>query len=496
MSKHSSDSFLPSGAIPSPPLSEVPSTISQIQLPRRGPYSISPTGLTPPISNIYLRPSRSLQHQTPLSPPKSRSTSAEDTSASLVEDWRAYTGKLRSQIEGERAHMLADRARMEEVIAEERALWDNERAILKARIAELEAELEKMVAGTPSLSPPLSQRERPGGHALQGTQNITGPDSNHTRSLDNESARSAVPQESGRNADGSPFYAPAPRNPSRTFELSEINPLRVDTIFEARESPIRVTSKELTPLDFRVQSPPATKSELKTITETPIESIDISRIQPDLEGVSIRTSALSPKFTAKILSPQGYSPSKRSPSLNPFDQEAKENLDPQPRDNSRSPTGRVKPDIQGMMLQPETRRLTLHAGHTPNHSISKLTDLLEESGGATPTQASTGYHPLHHPSTVDGDSTEEESGDVELSGPLGLINEAVKDDAFITQLVEKLDEVKKSEEFSLSSETMEIAENSENTKETVEKGNVDVDDDMPPLRLKPSLNFGRPIGRM
>ena len=407
-----------------------------------------------------------------------------------MEDWRAYANKLRTQIAGERAHMLADRARMEEVIAEERALWDNERAILKARIAELEAELEKTPRGAPILSPLLSHLEKPRGQVQQRPFTVLSPGSSHTGSSESGSASSktVVPQESGRNADGSPFYAPAPRNPSRTFELSDGSGLRVDTIFEVRESPIRVTSKELTPMHFGVQSPLSSSKVLKPIVETPVESIDISRIQPDLEGVSIRTSALSPEFTAKILSPIDDS------RLSPLgDRNVKENHDPPLRERSVSPSGRLKPDIHGLMQQPETRRLTMHAGHTPNHSITKLSDLLEESGCATPTQENAGYNPVHQSSTLADSDAQEESGDVELSGPLGITNEPAKDDAFIAQLVEKLDEVKKSEEYSPSSESIDSRSSAD---DIIEEEKADGEDDMLVLRLKPSLNFGRPIGQM
>ena len=498
MSKQPSDSFLPSGAIPSPHPFEPPSSLLQTQDQRSDPEYTPPISVTSPSSDRYLRPFRSLPSQKrPLSPPRSRSTSAEGASANLVEDWRSYTNKLRSQIAGERAHMLADRARMEEVIAEERALWDNERAILKARIAELEAELGKASSGVPLLSPPLSQREQTGGQIQHAPMTVTSPvGSNHTGSSGaiSSSSRPAVPQESGRNADGSPFYAPAPQNPSRTFELPDVAALRVDTVFEARESPIRVTSKELTSLDFGVQSPPTSNSDLNPIPEPPVESVesvDISCIQPELDGVSIRTSALSPEFKAKILSP--HDDSRLSPNFSLGDRNAKENHDPQPRERSVSPSGRLKPDIHGLIQQPETRRLTMHAGHTPNHSISKFADLLEESGGATPTQENIGPNPVHHPSTVDGIDTQEDSGDVELSGPLGLTNESAKDDAFIAQLVEKLGEVKKSEEFSPSSESIDSSSSAE---EIIEEAKADVDDDGPALRLKPSLNFGRPIGQM
>jgi len=72
----------------------------------------------------------------------------------MIEDWRAYTKKIREQAEGERKHMAQDRERIQEVQAEERALWDTERTALMGtitdqnrRIAELEREVESLRSG-------------------------------------------------------------------------------------------------------------------------------------------------------------------------------------------------------------------------------------------------------------------------------------------------------------------------------------------------------------
>jgi len=71
----------------------------------------------------------------------------------MIEDWRAYTKKIREQAEGERKHMAQDRERIQEVQAEERALWDTERTVLMGtiteqnrRIADLEREVERLKA--------------------------------------------------------------------------------------------------------------------------------------------------------------------------------------------------------------------------------------------------------------------------------------------------------------------------------------------------------------
>jgi hypothetical protein len=381
--------------------------------------------------------------------------------------------------------MMADRARVEEVMAEERALWDKERDILKARIAELEGLLEQR-SGSGTFAPVLHHKHSSTNMRGQQTIGLTSPPSNAasvTGSIDR-----AVPQESGRNADGTPFYAPAPRNPSRTFEASETSELRVDSISAPRESAIRVTSKELTSSDFGIQSPPNAGSshDLETIPETPTETIDISHIQPELEGVAIKASAVSPTFAAKVLSP-AYSPAKLSP-----------NTKPPPRDTtSLSPlntTDNLAPlKTLEIASQPENRRLTMHAGHTPNHSITKFEFLGGSGGDETPTQEhheEATHRPdnIHRPSVAPGFDGPADP-DPELSGPLGLTNDSTVDDPFLAALVEKLEEAKKSEGNSPSTES-EVSLRSE---EVIEEGEKD---DGPPLRLKPSFNFGRPLGSM
>lgn len=391
--------------------------------------------------------------------------------------------------------MAADRARMEEVMAEERTLWDTERAMLKARIAELEAKLERRGGGNP-LPKPVSNRPAVGNNAIS----VASPGSaavSVTSSIESSSSRT-VPQESGRNADGSPFYAPAPRNPSRTFDSSQARELRVDSITAPRESAIRVTSKELTSSDF-IQSPPSTH-DLDAIPEISTESIDISHIQPELEGVAIKASAVSPTFAAKVLSPH-YSP-RLSPDTKPPPSDATNRVRSPSKEDQQKKTLEV-------VLQPENRRLTMHAGHTPNHSIFKFPFLGDgsESGNATPTQK---QHKLieypeshmHRPSIaqieyqVEQNEEEEacDHGDKELSGPLGLTNESTKDDVFLAQLVEKLEEARKSECVSPSPESI-------SSKESEDRGSnpqddEDEKDEGPPLKLKPSFNFGRPLGSM
>jgi hypothetical protein len=426
---------------------------------------------------------------------------------------------------------------MEEVMAEERSLWDQERNILKARISQLEQALENRgrvasvrgsVRGSRDTSmnrivPGMTQRQSIQQQALT----FTSPGSNAvsvTGSVDGMPSKAAIAQESGRNADGSPFYAPAPRNPSRTFSSSSLpsDTLRLDDIPAPRESAIRVTSKELTSSDFGPQSPPThahRESALNTIPEMEAEkvvapeSIDISLIQPELEGVSIRASAVSPTFVAKVMSPE-FSPTKLSPNIKPPGRDvnsAPVSRSGSVRDQDGKENGKGKLDIDVVMNHPVNRRLTMHAGHTPNHSISKF-DFIE-SGSATPTQetsdsqSNTHHEHIHRPSVAHFDGAEEERDfddangeDKVLTGQLGLTNEKHKDDVFLAQLVEKLEEAKNSEGVSpsesMSSRSDEGGPQSNRARMRDGEGKDKEADDGPPLRLKASSNFGRPLGRM
>jgi hypothetical protein len=421
----------------------------------------------------------------------------------MVENYRNYTATLRSQFEGERAHMAADRDRMCEVMEEERALWDEERKWLKQKIKELEMLVENKRS---DVSSSHLVNQKPISHPRIPSCSSNGGSVDSVRS---------VPQESGRNADGSPFYAPAPRKPSRTFDTSS-SVLRVDDITAPRETPIRVTSKELTSSDF-IQSSSHSRSHvhehMSSIQEASHETIDIQHIQPELEGVAIKASAVLPTFAARVLSPR-RSPPKLSPEL--------------------SAPGRLSPEDKERMTieivkQPENRRLTLHAGHTPSHSRSFPIIEKDESGNATPTQEHHNpepkdkhvqqpyvsepvqqeephqQHSMNHLPAVaeaeDENETEHDNGDKELSGPLGLSHNLLANEDFLDQLNKKLEVVARSRDHSPSTSSQASGENSSSSSKPRRHRDDDDDEDdekdeAPRLKLKPSMNFGRPMGSM
>lgn len=488
--KYLSNAFLPSGGVDCKPFRpsnrSTPSVTSPLTAPR------------PP--SDYM----STQNK-PLSPPQSRSPSAENNSAAMVEDWRSYTATLRSQFKGEKAHMEADRKRMEECMDEERELWELERSYFVAQVAELEAKIESL-----QLQVKYANRSPPGSQAMSTSTSTSGtlPRSaaHYSRKLSNSSHASHAssqdipPQESGRDETGAPFYAPAPQNPARTW-TSDANNMRLDAL-TISETDIKVTAKELTPSDFKHTSPGS--GALSPIQESSTPSIDISYIQPDLEGVSIKATAINPTFVAKILSPVTSPtgpPSRPEPIvLDETTNSSNPSRPPLSRSTS-SPEGRAIKTLE-VVSAPENRRLTMNAGHTPNHSLTKLTWLKEDDGEATPKatlpvtfkgaidrRASLALSLVSVPDDDEVEADEEENGDRQLSGPLGLVGDAAVDNPFLAALTEKLEEVKRSSEPASprGSETSLDEDDEDDEDEVLE---------MPKLKIKSSLNFGRPMGRI
>ncbi|APA10876.1 hypothetical protein SS1G_03460 [Sclerotinia sclerotiorum 1980 UF-70] len=499
----------------------------------QGPTSFFP----PPTSSPGQYKHHSPLSDIPISPPHTRSASAENTAAQLIEDFRRYSHKLRDQYEGERAHILADRQRAIEVIAEERELWEKERGMLISRIRDLE---NRLVSKGEILSPTgvfnldlASFGFSPAGNMFTsptGVPIIKGPPkvtaspsgSGSTDSKKSSHGHQEIKQESGRNADGSPFYAPAPQNPTRTFS-TESESLRVEDIHAPRQTPIQVI-QELTPSDFvgssQYVSPEVADShhfnvhwEKDGSSNGDIigaDSIDISQIAPHLEGVPIKASAVDPVFVAQVLSPRSA-----SPRLSP---------------NVRPPGRDIGSTLGKAHLESENKRLTMYAGHTPNHSISRFSDLVKESQESEGDETPRGFSGhLHRGSlapipdederlALDGikpDEEDEEVHDRPLTGLLGLTNVPARDEIFLEALTEKLEEVKNSrpgsKETSPSASVgslspilemkrprnRSIGGGGEDGRGMEGEDDEDEDEDEPvevKLKLKSSINFGRPMG--
>ena len=394
---------------------------------------------------------------------------------------------------------------------EERQLWELERSYFVAQVAELEAKLDQMRSRADSLekrlqdgptSQPMSTSSSASGTIPRASKSF-GLRSLSSSSHDSSSSHYGA-QESGRDADGSPFYAPAPRNPTRTFGSTEASNLRIDSITSANENVIQVSNKAFKASDFERTTPGMEIYD--PIAEIPV-SIDISLIEPGLEGVSIKASAVHPTFAAKILSPV-TSPSDKVPAR-PDEHilgDASNGRTTLSRSSSNA-EDRTKNTLE-VANAPENRRLTMNAGHTPSHSITKI-PWLNDDGDATPRQQiihkgaidRRASMALSLVSVADDDDEEEEheDGDKELTGPLGLTNEPISDNPFLAALTEKLVEVQKSQPTSPSESD---AANSTSSSSTASLPNgkdeeeEEEEEEVPRMKIRPSMNFGRPMGSM
>lgn len=196
----------------------------------------------------------------------------------------------------------------------------------------------------------------------------------------------------------------------------------------------------------------------------------------------------------------------------------------------------------------ESRRLTMHAGHTPNHSLSLLPTMTATGGRSTTEQSRVGTPsaesgvaeqtddaitapPIDDPGlteirgepVIDTESYEptteghlQPSDDVPLKGPLMLKNLPAQDDIFFEQLNKKLESLSRGQDALpsvLQSEDEDLDAPSgpsgapgppeQRHAQVSQTGGFDGDDETEdgqnlepevPLRFKSTSNFGKPFG--
>ncbi|KAI1141044.1 hypothetical protein F5Y05DRAFT_376224 [Hypoxylon sp. FL0543] len=559
MTRMPSDSFLPSGAILDQNQRSVPfashlnghssaSVISPLSLP----HALSqlsffdeshPTNLSPrhyshsPSYSISPQPQQ--QHLSPrqssLSPAKDRAESSltspstapsatsprdnmsgqallsllqrrEEQNRRLLESWRA-----------ERAHLEASRARAEEVYKEERAIMDDERMLWIEEKAKLKQEISEWKRRVEAAE---KERDQMAG-LVKGTKG---------KFFDGAADIAVGSLRGGLGSPGAHSQSPSKfRSPSDGPSPSTLPHIYGSTMPE---------SKPFIPLDPRMQgTSPSMGSPQHQQNRVP--SIDIQEVIPELEGIRVKADAVQKTtFTdEKPLSPSA-GPKRLSPGAAAKQDSARLRI---------VPAELTKEALQA----PESDRLTMHAGHTPNHSIALsrlhtcestgVTNTVTSSGAATPTnqplegsqdkaQEESSYgHGIGvdgAPETskdleVQGKSEAHRAGpvpvlvpredDPELKGPLHLRNLPAADEPFLKALSDKLEQVKannlnptvlKDEQESVT-ETQGITEpQPEPTVGTGGDGAEDahqepdeVEEDIP-LKLKSTSNFGAPLGQL
>ncbi|KAI8627027.1 hypothetical protein F5Y19DRAFT_185992 [Xylariaceae sp. FL1651] len=485
--------------------------------PTRNPRSSSLSPTRRPMGSAITSPSMAPANPGVISPFGHLSP---QTTANLIQRREEHSRRILESWQAERAHLEASRARAEDMFREERALMDEERLIWADQKVKLEKEIIDWKQRTEAAESELAKLTNFLKNARSGA-------SNNSRSLDGAIEgtggcfRSGSPGSSG--AGGLP--AAKFRSPSDGLSPGSMPPGRGSTMPE---------SKPFVPLDPRMQSlSPGNVSPSQEQERIP--SIDINEVIPGLEGVRLRAPAIQKStFTdGRSQSPTTVS-GRGSPSTS----------------NRGSPTGESKAspaEITKEALQaPEHHRLTMHAGHTPNHSMSfsqlptvdstVAPNTAGSSGTSTPTlpkeqdisqnieeriqpQQPAESDPAQDSYTIAdvrndfnvGDEAILESSDEDLAlkGPLCLKNRPAADEVFLRRLSDKLEEVKANDirpsvltELSLSESTLEPT-NSKPSINTVDGGNdgscdnamEDIEEEIP-LKLRKSNNFGQPLGQL
>lgn len=385
-----------------------------------------------------------------------RSISADAASAPFhdqaVQRLVQQNARIREAWEAERKYLEANRERAEEVYKEERALmeeeraeWDTERAALFQEIGRLQQALG-LGGGSPLPNGmhPFSRTsfsnldQRGGGSG--GTSRIS-PNS----SLSSERTSQPGTQSNGQLAQNG--NSSLPMTGPRIMDLA---------------SPRSPNGPSAATPDFLK---PAEASETES---EPVPIVDVNEIHPELEGIPIKATSVKKATFTDTGSPNGSKTSSLSGS-------------PASSDQQRSPRVKKAQTLQ-VLAAKETERLTMHAGHTPNHSLSSLATVAS-SGTATATSNggdSTPTMPHEDGASSQGTATAGEDGapeltdpfpgvtdrhgnlladhpeptfepadDPELKGPLMVRNMPAHDEIFFQKLSDKLEEVRKDNEAAL-----------------------------------------------
>ncbi|KAB5546996.1 hypothetical protein GE09DRAFT_196678 [Coniochaeta sp. 2T2.1] len=459
--------------------------------------------------------------------PRSVSEGAAGGNSSHVQMIRRLiqqNGRIREAWEAERKYMEANRERVEEVYKEERALMEEERSEWEyekeALLKKIEL-LQQQVAGLCGYRGPkndVSAKTKP--RYGNADWNLS-PDSMRSSASSQGSALPA--QRNGGLPTGGDLLQRASSQQLQSISDAPHHPSNFGTNPTSRLSPsMQPESSPFIPMALNnngMASPPAEDA-------SPVPIVDVQEIIPTSEGIPIKASAVQrTTFSDGPHSPPASKPSSRTPSP--------------PADPSKLgvPGKTVKEETLQVLAADEVDRLTMHAGHTPNHSLSVLPTVTattaSSSGESTPTlqpgdmtdsnATASAAEPTDPPNTRksetrDGHSDYPEEAvldagpeDAPLKGPLMVRNMPAHDEIFFKQLSDKLEEVSKGSDASVPAVLRDVLDEEESTEtkpangpdnaaaETAssdkssprsrEEQEVDI-----PLKLKRNNNFGAPFG--
>ncbi|KAI0017895.1 hypothetical protein F4780DRAFT_566180 [Xylariomycetidae sp. FL0641] len=437
----------------------------------------------------------------------------------LLQRREEYSRRLLESWQAERAHLEANRARAEEVFKEERDMMDEERMIWIAERAKFEQDIQEWKQRAE-----LAEHERD--HLAQKLKSLQGDVG--TSSVPMDGAADAPPKGAMR---GGSSGSPRTSNPSAAKVQSPSDNLSPRSMpHNTLLGSTMPDSKPFVPLDPRMQGPsPGTAS---PAAHDHIPSIDVHEVIPGLEGIRLKAPAIQKSTFMDGMTSTPPAESRSSPP--PSDKES-------PKSQSKTPAERTQAALQA----PEAHRLTMHAGHTPNHSISLsrrqttvstfAPNTADSSGNATPRQSvqvetvvaddvqlqsqlTTGENAAagqpedrdaqHDPQVEETAAFEPSEEDPELKGPLCLKNRPAADEIFLRKVSEKLEQVRDQDARpSVLDDTESIASFQESVQAgpshaVGEDSRADRDDTPAdieaeiPLKIKKTSNFGQPLGQL
>jgi len=474
----------------------------------------------------------------------------------LVQAWMAD----RERLEPQKQQADADLVRLQTAMDNAREQWSNEKGAMEQQLDSLRAQVLVLQEENAAFRSGQSGRDPANSNSAQvvgQSQNIVDSATGNSTSSSDPAASILSPNPSVQSGSSRadvlllpPGLDGASRRPhfaaqgsARTSPTGHPAPLQVAAL-DPRVLPQKAADK-----DFL--APPSDEDKHLTI-------IDVHEIDPKLEGIPIKANALK-RAT--------FSPPRSQPQLNPLARRPGQGREAPPRRRDsrtrrwsphnlsidRGRTSRLnrttaRDQTMQVLAAEESRRLTMHAGHTPNHSLSLLPTMTATGGRSTTEQSRVGTPsaesgvaeqtddastapPIDDPGlteirgepVIDTESYEptteghlQPSDDVPLKGPLMLKNLPAQDDIFFEQLNKKLESLSRGQDALpsvLQSEDEDLDAPSgpsgapgppeQRHAQVSQTGGFDGDDETEdgqnlepevPLRFKSTSNFGKPFG--
>ncbi|KAK7414000.1 hypothetical protein QQX98_007111 [Neonectria punicea] len=447
------------------------------------PHAINDRGLPPssttPLSSVpqYLAgASLSRSVSADAAPP------TQQTSLYMVQRLVQQNTLIREAWEAERNYLETNRRRAEEVYQEERAImddvregWDSEKTTmlreiesLKERLHRLEGENSTLKAVT-AHSIQISGMVSPLGSQRGGSGDASMESSYFSAPAGHLASRPQIP---GVPTSFSLTHAsnlpPGLDGASRRPHFRSPGSSRVSPTAQSHPAPFA-------PMDPRMQPQNSIAKDFLSspsdCSETPVPIIDVQEIDPKLEGIPIKATAVQRSTFSVGGSPPEHPLS--APTSPPLVSALKQT-------EQRKPIGLRLSSSKEHTLQAlnavESRRLTMHAGHTPNHSLSlfptvtatETSSIVGMSEGATPIAEIAAIFPIQaeQPDEADDDTPTREPdhseasaydtfGDPEpvldsiedrpLKGPLMIKNIPAQDEIFWEAVNKKLTPISQGE---------------------------------------------------